>query len=280
MRLLLPQRVWALLTPEIRNGKVPLVIRWILAVLLTPGTTRYGWAGYSNITLETFLAAQLRKADLFSMSIESMGSLIDRHRSGLILVSILCKWSSKIYAQFLSSRKSLKEEFRFWVTRCISVDLEWLFLSIFETSVTAAIERWTAKYRMPLKEITVATKMSNFTINDVELGTGREWGSLVSFVADSEASLPIVPDFKSQSLDALGQVEVPGGTVRDSDREIQMLIKYDRQARESLLRVTNLLGMIDHLGPSGTPGFVEAWDVAEPPSQNIDSEVQPSDSKK
>jgi prophage antirepressor-like protein len=281
MRLLLPQRVWALLTPEIRNGKVPLVIRWILAVLLTPGSTRYGWAGYSNITLETFLAAQLRKGDLFSMSIESMGSLIDRHRSGSILVSILCKWSSKVYAQFLSSRKSLKEDFRFWVTRCISVDLEWLFLSIFETSVSAAIVRWTAKYRMPLKEITVATKMSNFTIDDVEAGTGREWGSLVGFVADSEASLPLVPDFKSQQLDALGQVEVPGdGTVRGSDFEIQMLIKRDRQARESLLRVTSLLGMIDHLGPSGTPGFVEAWDVSETPSQNIDSEDQTSDAKK
>lgn len=256
-RLLLPQRVWALLTPEIRNGKVPLVIRWILAVLLTPGTARYSWAGYGKVALETFLGAQLRKGDLFSMSLERMGDLIDHHRSGKVLIGILNKWVARIYASFLKSRKTLKEDYKNWVTRVVSVDLEWLFDDIIQRSVATAFERWTNKYRLPLKEIQISTGLTGFNIYDVEAGTGRPWSSLVGFVADAEAALPIIPDFSQNVLEVLTTLEVPVG---GPDHEIQLLIKRDRQARESLLRVTSLLGMIDHLGPTGTPGFVEAWD--------------------
>jgi hypothetical protein len=258
-RLLLPQRVWALLTPEIRNGRVPLVIRWILAVLLTPGTTRYSWAGYGKVALETFLGAMLRRGDLFSMSLDAMGDLIDRHRSGKILIGILGKWAARIYASFLSSRKTLREDYKNWVTRVVSVDLEWIFDSIFLGSVNNALERWTEQYRMPLKEVTIATNLSQFTISDVEAGTGKAWADLVGFVADAEAALPVIPDFKQTTLDVLTTLEVPMG---GPDHEISILVKRDRQARESLLRVTNLLGMVDHLA-TGTPDFEEAWDFSQ-----------------
>jgi len=258
-RLLLPQRVWALLTPEIRNGRVPLVIRWILAILLTPGSTRYSWAGYGKVALETFLGAQLRRGDLFSMSLDSMGDLIDRHRSGLVLIGILNKWAARIYASFLSSRKTIAEDYKNWVTRVVSVDLEWIFDTIILGSVQNAVKRWTELYRIPLKEVVVSTGMSNFTIDDVEIGTGKPWSDLVGFVADAEAALPVIPDFSQTTLDVLTTLEVPMG---GPDRELSILAKRDRQARESLLRVTNLLGMIDHLA-TGTPDFEEAWDFSQ-----------------
>jgi hypothetical protein len=258
-RLLLPQRVWALLTPIIRRGEVPLVIRWILAVLLTPGTTRYSWAGYGKIALETFLGAQLRKGDLFSMSLDSMGDLIDRHRSAKVLIGILGKWAARIYASFLSSRKTLTTDYKNWVTRVVSVDLEWVFDEIFQGSVTEALARWTEQYRFPLKSVVIATQLSHFNIDDVEAGTGKAWADLVGFVADAEAALPVVPDFSQTTLDVLTTLEVPMG---GPDHELNILVKRDRQARESLLRVTNLLGMIDHL-TTGTPDFEEAWDFSQ-----------------
>jgi len=258
-RLLLPQRVWALLTPMIRNGEVPLVIRWILAVILTPGTTRYSWAGYGKVALETFLGAQLRKGDLFSMSLDSMGDLIDRHRSGKVLIGILNKWAARIYASFLSSRKSLEQDYKNWVTRVVSVDLEWVFDNIFERSVKDALTRWTNTYRRPLKGIVIATGLSQFNIDDVEAGTGRPWADLVGFVSDAETALPVVPDFSQTTLEVLTTLEVPIGGP-GSERLLQ--VKRDRQARESLLRVTNLLGMVDHLA-AATPGFEEAWDFSQ-----------------
>jgi len=258
-RLLLPQRVWALLTPIIRRGEVPLVIRWILAVLLTPGTSRYGWAGYGKVALETFLGAQLRKGDLFSMSLDQMGDLIDRHRSAKILIGILSKWAARIYASYLSSRKTIAQDYKNWVTRVVSVDLEWVFDKIILGSVNDAVTRWAERYRIPLKEIVVATSMSHFNIDDVEAGTGKPWADLVGFVSDAEAALPVVPDFSQTTLDVLTTLEVPMG---GPDRELNILVKRDRQARESLLRVTNLLGMVDHLA-AGTPDFEEAWDFSQ-----------------
>jgi len=258
-RLLLPQRVWALLTPDIRNGKVPLVIRWILAVLLTPGTTRYGWAGYGKVALETFLGAQLRRGDLFSMSLDQMGDLIDRHRSGKILIGILNKWAARIYASFLSSRKTISLDYKNWVTRVVSVDLEWIFDKIMLGSVQDALTRWTEQYRFPLKEVVVATGLSQFNLDDVEAGTGKPWADLVGFVSEAEAALPVVPDFKQTTLDVLTTLEVPMG---GPDHEHTILVKRDLQARESLLRVTNLLGMVDHLA-TGTPDFEEAWDFSQ-----------------
>jgi len=258
-RLLLPQRVWALLTPDIRNGKVPLVIRWILAVLLTPGTTRYGWAGYGKVALETFLGAQLRRGDLFSMSLDRMGDLIDRHRSGKILIGILNKWAARIYASFLSSRKTISLDYKNWVTRVVSVDLEWIFDKIMLGSVQDALTRWTEQYRFPLKEVVVATGLSQFNLDDVEAGTGKPWADLVGFVSEAEAALPVVPDFKQTTLDVLTTLEVPMG---GPDHEHTILVKRDLQARESLLRVTNLLGMVDHLA-TGTPDFEEAWDFSQ-----------------
>jgi hypothetical protein len=41
------------------------------------------------------------------------------------------------------------------------------------------------------------------------------------------------------------------------------LARREAQARASFLRVTNVLGMIDHLEHSGTPGIVNAWDHSQ-----------------
>jgi hypothetical protein len=242
--------VWHHLQPDIRSRVVPPVVRWILATILTPGATRIEFTGLKSVTLEIFLGAMLRKADLWGFRMANFGDIIDRNRSKGLLVSILGKWVNTVYAEFLRSRKRL-EEFPSWVTKVVSVDLEWLFLRVFEEAKNRALATWIAKYRIPLKEIQVCANMSQFTIHDMEIGTAQKWEDLVSIVKSAEESLPIVPDFSQESIDVLTGLQTGG------------LASELRVARESFMRVTNVLGMIDHLGTSGTPGYNEAWDHSQ-----------------
>jgi len=244
------QDVWHHLQDDIRLRVVPPVVRWVLATILTPGTTRFEFAGLKSISLEIFLGAMLRKADLWSFKMALFGDLLDRHRGKGLLVSILGRWVNAIYRQFLLSRKRL-EEFPQWVTKVVSVDLEWLFMRIFAEAKSEALARWTAKYRMPLKELQVTTNLPNFDINDIELGTDRNWSDIVAFVHQAEGELPLVPDFSQENLEALTGLQT-GGVSSEMN-----------SARESFMRVTNILGMVDHLSTSGTPGFKEAWDYSQ-----------------
>jgi hypothetical protein len=249
-KTLLGEDVWYQLQSDIRRRIVPPVIRWILSVILTPGATRIGFAGLKSVTLEITLGAMLRKGDLWGFRMSRLGDLIDRHRSRGLLVSILGRWVNAVYTEFLRSRKRL-EAFPQWVTRVVSVDLEWLFLRIFAEAKDQALARWTSKFRMPLKELQIVTGLSNFTIEDVEIGTGRKWSDLVAFVHEAEGALPIVPDFTQENLEALTGLQTGGAEAANA------------AARESFMRVTNVLGMIDHLSSSGTPGYKEAWESSQ-----------------
>jgi hypothetical protein len=244
------QDVWHHLSTEVSVRVVPPVIRWILATMLTPGTTRYEFAGLKSVTLEIFLGAMLRKADLWGFSMARFGDLLDRHRSKDLLVSILGKWVSAVYREFLRSRQRL-EEFPRWVSKVVSVDLEWLFKRIFEEAKADALARWTSKYRIPLKEIEISSHLTAFNIDDVEAGTGRPWSEIVTFVHEAEGDLPLVPDFSEPNLLALTGLQTGG-----------VAASYET-ARASFMRVTNILGMVDHLSISGTPGFKEAWDISQ-----------------
>jgi hypothetical protein len=249
-KTLLGEDVWYQLQSDIRRRVVPPVIRWILSVILTPGATRIGFAGVKSVTLEMALGAMLRKGDLWGFRMSAMGDLIDRHRGKGLLVSILGRWVNAVYQEFLRSRKRL-EAFPQWVTKVVSVDLEWLFLRIFSEAKDQALARWTSKYRMPLKELQICTRLPAFTIDDVEAGTGREWSDLVAFVHEAEGALPIVPDFTQDNLEALTGLQTGGAEVSNA------------AARDSFMRVTNVLGMIDHLSSSGAPGFKEAWETSQ-----------------
>lgn len=234
--------VWFHLRTDIDRRVVPPVVRWALATILTPGTTRIGFTGLKSISLEICLGAMLRKADLWGFRMARFGDLLDRHRGRLLLVSILGRWVNAVYREFLRSRKRLENAPQ-WVTKVVSVDLEWLFLRVFEESRQQALDRWIENYRLPLKEIQITANMPNFDINDIEAGTGRPWEELVPFIHEAEAQLPVIPDFSQDNLEALTGLQT-GGLGCNPDA-----------ARESFMRVTNVLGMIDHLSTSGTPGF-------------------------
>jgi hypothetical protein len=250
VKRMLGEDIWYHLRGDVSKRVVPPVVRWILATMLTPGTTRYGFTGLKSITLEILLGAMLRKGDLWRFGMARFGDLLDRHRSRGLLVSILGKWVNTVYQNFLHSRKRL-ENFPQWVTKVVSVDLEWLFMRIFMEAKTDALARWTTKYRMPLKELQVCTNLPNFSIDDIEAGTGKAWETLVPFVHSAEGDLPIVPDFSQESMEVLTGLQTGGQSANM------------HAARDSFIRVTNVLGMIDHLSASGTPGFKEAWDFSQ-----------------
>lgn len=252
-RVLRPD-VWTYVSPYVNERKVHPVVNWILAVMLTPGTTRYAFTGICQIGTEAFLGAQLRKGKVFGTPITSFASLIDRKRTEALQVSILGKWVNSVYSQFLTNRKRL-EGYPLWVTKMVSVDLEWLFNRVFEEARSSAIQRWTEQYRLALKELQIVTNSPlQFGIEGVEIGSGRRWEDIVSFVATAEGKLPIVPDFSQETLEALSSL-LPEGAEATK-------VRFQRQ-RDSFMRITNLLGMIDHLGPHGTPGANAAWEYSQ-----------------
>lgn len=253
--------IYAHIVPSVKGRRVHPVVRWILSVILTPGTTRFGFAGLGNVALETFLGAQLRKGDLWQSRMSRLSDFV-RVRSEGLLISLLGKWSNAVYSEFLRSRKRL-EEFPTWLSRVVSIDLEWLFMRLFMDAKDKALKRWVDKYRIPLKTVQVSTNMSKFNMAHVEIGADMKFDDMVELVRLAEAELPAIPDFSQDNLEAL--VGLGFGEMG--------AMKQTRAARESFLRVTSLLGMIDHLDVHRTPGSFEAWDKSQSSeSTNVETE--------
>jgi hypothetical protein len=219
-------------------------IAWVLSSLLVPGTTRYGFAGVGNVALQSFFGAFAAKKRLWDSTFSDyMSYLSIEHQNALI--AVFAQWVNTVYGEFLRNRKRL-EVFDEWVSQLISPDIEWLLRRVFQEARKSAFDRWTEKYRLPLKEIQVATRIPNFTIYDVEAGTGRQWSDLTAFIAAAEDALPQVPDFLSHTIEVL--TALVGGV--GSSSHVQ------DQALRAFMRLTNVIGMIDHIGSFVTPGIV------------------------
>jgi hypothetical protein len=91
VKRMLGEDVWYHLRGGNSKRVAPSVVRYILATMLTPGTTRNGFTGLKSTTLEILLGAMLRKGDLWRLGMVRFGDLLDRHRSRGSLVSLLGK---------------------------------------------------------------------------------------------------------------------------------------------------------------------------------------------
>lgn len=232
--------------PLVAHRRTSPIIQWVIGVLLTPGTTRFGFTGIKNIDLQTFLGGILRKGGLWSTRVVDLHKFLCRQRTDALLLSILGKWVDGIYRNYLENRNRFLG-FDNWV--CQYVDIEWLFRDIFENSRKVAFEKWALKYRKPLKTIQVTSRITG--IRDRETFShvvDIPWEDLVPLVQQADAELPIVPDFTFDVHTILKGTD-DGGSAR--------VRRHYSQQLQSFLRITKILNMIDHLGPSGTPGFVK-----------------------
>lgn len=219
-------------------------IAWVLSVILVPGTTRLGFAGLGSIPLEAFFGAIARKSAFWGTKIEHLPRFV-KSAAQTALIAVLAQWASTVYSEFLRNRKRL-EVFDEWVSQIVSPDIEWLLKRVFAEARGEAFSKWTTKYRMPLKEIQVSTRMSNFNINDVEIGSAMAWTEIYKFVSEAEHALPQIPDFTEHTIEVL--TALAGGADMSSTEQ--------RRALNAFFRLTNLIGMIDHLGSFVTPGIV------------------------
>jgi hypothetical protein len=219
-------------------------IAWVLSSLLVPGTTRYGFAGIGNIVLQTFFGAFAAKKNLWTQNFKTYVDHISMEQQNA-LIAVFAQWVNTVYGDFLRNRKRL-EVFDEWVSQLISPDIEWLLRRVFQEARKSAFQRWTDKYRLPLKEIQVATRLPAFNIYDVEAATGRPWDELTSFISSAEEALPQVPDFLSHTIEVL--TALVGGVGKSSH--------VQDQALRSFMKLTNVIGMIDHIGSFVTPGIV------------------------
>nr|QDH87172.1 MAG: RNA-dependent RNA polymerase [Mitovirus sp.] len=218
-------------------------IAWVLSILLIPGTTRLAFAGFDNIPLESFFGAIARKRGaLWGSKLDELPSLV-RASEQLALISIISKWVNTIYSDFLRNRKRL-EVFDDWVSQIVSPDIEWLLKRVFAEARQEAFSKWTTEYRMPLKKIQVSTRMPNFDIHDVEIGSGMSWTELYKFISQAEKALPQIPDFLQHTIEVL--TALAGGADLSATQQ--------KRALAAFIRLTNIIGMVDHLGSFVTPG--------------------------
>jgi hypothetical protein len=231
-------------TPFMERREMGPAIAWVLSVLLCPGSTRLGFAGLGSVPLEGFFGAIARNKRFWGTKIEQLPSLV-KATAQKALIAVLAQWASTVYNDFLRNRKRL-EVFDDWVSQIVSPDIEWLLKRVFAEARAEAFKRWTTKYRMPLKQTQVSTRIPNFDINDVEIGTAMPWTELYKFVSEAEKALPQVPDFTEHTIEVL--TALAGGADMSSTEQ--------KRALNAFFRLTNIIGMIDHLGSFVTPGIV------------------------
>lgn len=218
-------------------------IAWVLSAVLVPGTTRYGFAGVGMLPLETLFGAFAAKRRLWSRPISELVSFVSKERQDA-LIAVLAQMVSTIYENYMRSRKRL-DVFDDWVSQIISPDIEWLLKRVFKEARGSALERWAKEFRMPLKELQVATRLPNFNIYDIEAGTGRSWNDIMALLVNAENAAPQVPDFHAHAIEVLTALVGGVGTASTQNSALRAFIK-----------LTNIIGMIDHMGSFVTPGIV------------------------
>jgi hypothetical protein len=229
--------------PTIKERGINPTIAWVLSACLIPGTTRFGFAGVGMLPLETLFGAFAAKRRIWGQPIESLVSFVSKERQDA-LIGVLAQMVSTIYEKYLRSRKRL-EVFDQWVSTIISPDIEWLLKRVFSEARGEALARWTKEYRVPMKELQIVTRLPNFSIYDVEAGTGRVWSDIMPFLVAAEDALPQIPDFHAHAIEVLTALV---GGVGDSSTQ--------NSALRAFIKLTNIIGMIDHMGSFATPGIV------------------------
>lgn len=220
-------------------------LHWVIASALLPGTSRFGYTGLSvdpRLLLSTFV----RKDRVWTTRLRDMVELSLTASQQSLLSLFTARWVDNIYQQFLDNRIRLKE-FDSWKTRVISVDLEWLFTRIFIEGRGASQERWAEKYRLPLKEIQVATKLPAVnTVALLEYATGLKIDKLFALLQEAERELPLIPDFTEKTLSSL--IPTEGGELPTRELELR------RAELQAMLRVASLVVMLDAIPNSDKPG--------------------------
>jgi hypothetical protein len=237
LRMLVVPTIW-------KNSIAPLAaarrtipfLHWIVSSALLPGTSRFGYTGL-RIDPKLLLSTYVRQERVWTSTLRELGSIALSVTEQSLLSLFIAKWVDSIYQQFLDNRKRLLD-FDSWLTRVISVDLEWLFRLIFEEGRKEANDRWAAKYRVPLKEVQVSTKIPAVnTVGLLEIATGRSLDEIFDLLAKAEAEIPLIPDFSDKSLATLFPKDQEGVPSRD--------IEIRRAELQAMLRVASLMVMLE-----------------------------------
>jgi hypothetical protein len=153
-------------------------------------------------------------------------------------------WVDSIYQQFLNNRIRLKD-FDSWVTKIVSVDIEWLLKEVFQEGRSKANQDWAESFRIPLKEIQISSKVPGInTVRMLETACGKSLDEIFALLAEAESKLPLIPDFSEPSLSAIIP-ETEGG---ENHRDEQL-----RKAQfRAMLRIASLIQMLEGIS-GGSP---------------------------
>jgi len=205
---------------DLRQGKMHPYVSWICSVLFCPGVTRLSALGIREVSINTFLAAVLRKMSLWSKPIEIL-SKEEYGRAGEDLILVVIRDAAdRLYKQFLNSREQLKA-FEVWLVSQTSVSVEHVLQQVFAEQRATALDRWSKDYREFVKTLQVAIRM---------LPSGRRGGDglfllehtlsmpvdeILRILTEAEQEIPLVPDFTTADVSALTQKTKTGGEALD-----------------------------------------------------------------
>jgi len=237
---------------DLNKGITHPVVSWILQVLLVPGSTRFAnLQVLPRVSIQTYLAAMLRKALIWNKPIKSLHALVSERRGEPLILSILTKWVGRIYKEFLDARQRLKSVPR-WVESTTGVGLEYVLQRIFAEQSQARLDRWAARYRYPLKEVEVTIRLGCANLRILEIGAGRNLEEITALAAEAEKELPRIPDFIDLDIETL--VGGPGDASSSTE-------KSNNRVVDRFLRTSYCLGLVDQLGDPATPGVVFSQDT-------------------
>jgi len=226
------------------RGSVPF-LHWIIASTLLPGTSRFCYAGLS-VDPRLLLSTYVRKERVWTTRLEDLKNIVLPIAQQSLLSLFTANWADSIYQQFLANRIRLKD-FDTWVTRVISVDIEWLFIRIFSEGRAKAQEDWASKYRIPVKEVQVSSKLPAVnTVGLLEIATGRSLDEVYQLLAEAEQALPLIPDFNNKTLSAIIPDNEGGVPARDA--------ALKRSQLQAMLKVASLVVMLEQIPQAAKPG--------------------------
>jgi hypothetical protein len=144
-----------------------------------------------------------------------------------------------VYKDFLEHRKRL-EYFGTWLKQTMSVEGEEILQIILHDQVKERMDKWIARYRIPLKTIQVTFGLPNLQPHMVYLASDMTIDECVDITAKAMESLPNVPDYAD--LDVISN-------------ELKRSFGHPDREVEAFAKLLRMVGNVEHLFSHATPGI-------------------------
>lgn len=247
MKYFVSEGHWKKIREDLSKGQSHPLVSWILSVLLVPGSRKFEFTGMPRASIYCYLSTMLKKAVVWNKPIDTLHKLSSPWDDWTHVRAIAHAAVNSVYGDFLRDRTRLAS-FDKWFSMTLSIENKEVIFKILKDQATERLERWTAKYRIPLKTLQVLLDLPDLQPHMVEMGfSGKvtanlteRMDSLTVLMAEASEELPRIPDYESLDAAVHELHAVRGGMEREA---------------QAFVRLIGLFGSTEHLHSYTTPGL-------------------------